>query len=182
MNRILQAAAFGIVLGLCTGCAGIREAGQPMLTVGSAVRLHTALVVPERRWSVYLQDGKPQRLATVDESRGYCELNVHGPKPTPQHIAPGVFIVTSARRRLDRTAAREIRIASIGALADTGFERRYRAYESEMSLSGADDIRAFTCTVLQEAGLGRYMTLAEARSVVGDVLSLQPASAVGVEQ
>ncbi|MES1928156.1 hypothetical protein SADO_02835 [Salinisphaera dokdonensis CL-ES53] len=166
---------------LTRGCATVREASRPLLPAGSTRRLDRELVAPERRWSAYSQHGHAERLGEIDDARSRCELKVHGPKAAPQTIHPATFTVTHAEQRPDRTASREIRFASRGSMAAPAFERRYGHDISDISPAGADSVHAFTCTVPQEAGLGRYMTLTEARTVVGDTLSLRPVSTIGVE-
>lgn len=170
-------------LALLAGCANLRAGSRPAITAGQVLVLEHALTVPARRWSVYLQDGQAQRFATIDTTRGYCELKVHGPKPQPQTIPAGRFQIRNAERRIDRTAARPIHVAAVGALAGIG-DRHYWDYVNEWALASTrfPSIRALTCTHEQEARLGGYMSLAKIRAAIEPALRIDAGSAIGLDQ
>lgn len=165
----------GLILGGCRMLVGDGQRPSPAGTTPvTRLTLHERLVVPAGKWSVYFQRGVATSFGGVDEYQPYCELQVTGPAAYEQFIEPGEFEVLNVRNDVDAFLNAPVKVASSALRVGGLLDREFVLYETVMHLRSDHQPRVsqLRCARLDELRVGVFLSLAEIREALGNIMTL----------
>lgn len=143
---------------------------------GSQLVLHRPLEIPADWATVRLQRGRTVAFGAVQEQEPHCILEIDTVRPAPQRIEPDRFAIIGVRRSIsDLAAASGFFIRAAHADSDLPAQLFYKT-EFRLRSERQSGVRRLLCQhdqLAAGAGLPRHLTLAEIRSALGDLLTIE---------
>lgn len=143
------------------------------------VVLHQPLTIPPDSARAYVQSSR--QVSGVNQYHPHCKFNVYHVRDGPQVIQPDIFQITRIKRYsgINFTNLPYRQTASVSLLSgDNGGDgARLVMFSTELSLQSSrqPEVMTLICQYFDEPALGRYLSLAEIRSALGAIATLNGA-------
>ena len=178
MKTHLIAFAIGIVA--LVGCAGTRDDGpdSPYYRYpgGSRLSLNQPLDIPAAYATARLQFGRLVPFGAVQEQEPHCIFEIDTVRPGPQRVEPDTFAIVQVRRSTSAIAGLSAPALRVRYVEDTRPSQMFYKTEFVLRSERQPQVRRLTCQHDQYAagvGIPRHLTLAEIRSALGSLFTLQ---------
>ena len=151
-----------------------------LVPAGSRLTLNRSLTIPAGRVKITFQDGR--QVAAPSLYRPFCRLEVLTLQDRPQQVRADTFIVSRVTRRRELAARYDNRYRYVARSAGprwlfSGDDRPSPViYATQLFLDSAAqaDVYRLICGHLQEVHLGgRFLSVAQIRTALGDSFALQ---------
>jgi hypothetical protein len=137
---------------------------------GTKLALHQPLTIAPDKAGVYLQYGKTTEFNQIQRYSAHCRFEVYKLSTEHQLIQPDTFIIHKISQQ--QSAADFSPYRKIGRY-DGGVAYLYYATEFYLTSTTQPNVFRLTCGHWLLANEGRYLSLMEIRSTLGDVITLQ---------
>lgn len=174
-----------VLLGLTAGCqavsVSVEHSPYYLPPLGSVLVLHQPLTIPAGRASIYLQGGRVRPFRDIDVYYPNCKFELRTLSDIERTIEPDRFIITRAfqevhvRNTWNHQVVANITMAGNWSFAHADGGPSPQPYATEFRLLSADqpDVLRLTCMHWEDPFDARFLTLAEIRAALGDVITLE---------
>ena len=169
-----------ITVGLLAACDNsqvLRDEDSQVFSVslGSTFTLNREITIQPDQVSVYLQNGKIERVGDVDFYRPHCKFELFTISEQARVVKPDTFVVTRIVDQREDVSRQWPRYAALG-MADSGGDTGpiHMTFSTTMYLESEiqPDVFRMNCKRWDWPNIGEYLSINEMRQALGDYFTL----------